>query len=70
MKKEKRSNVVFYNLMGIMLVLFLISLVVTGGKVFINFCFMTEKIFLWIFSIVFMIVLRGILMGKNVSILR
>ena len=39
MKKEKRSNVVFYNLMGIMLVLFLISLVVTGGKSIYQFLF-------------------------------
>lgn len=43
MKKEKRSNVVFYNLMGIMLVLFLISLVVTGGKSIYQFLFYDRK---------------------------
>lgn len=43
MKKEKRSNAVFYNLMGIMLVLFLISLVVTGGKSIYQFLFFDRK---------------------------
>lgn len=39
MKKEKRSNAVFYGLMGIMLGLFVISLIATGGKSIYQFLF-------------------------------
>ena len=60
MKKEKRSNAVFYGLMGIMLGLFVISLIATGGKSIYQFLFYDRKdIF---------IVSVGILMERNVSI--
>ena len=36
MKKEKRSNAVFYGLMGIMLGLFVISLIATGGEMYLS----------------------------------
>ena len=43
MKKEKRSNAVFYGLMGIMLGLFVISLIATGGKSIYQFLFYDRK---------------------------
>ena len=43
MKKEKRSNAVFYGLMGIMLGLFVMSLIATGGKSIYQFLFYDRK---------------------------
>ena len=43
MKKEKRSNAVFYGLMGIMLGLFVISLIATGGNSIYQFLFYDRK---------------------------
>lgn len=70
MKKEKRSNAVFYGLMGIMLGLFVISLIATGGKSIYQFLFYDRKDIFMDFSTVSMIVSVGILMERNVSIRR